>query len=330
MSSYIAFVVAVFTFGVPVFGHAQGELRLSCKIHAYLYDDLIGEYSPGEYGSTGERVSAESQMVYTKSNNGNEFNCTEGCDQPIWQSFHSELPAERLVLPGGPNYPLPKLTLIEEGVKTKVRADIEVQLKEKSGGVRKQIVPETLEMRERRQLIFHAKLSQQFHSDGDLSRQELIRLAKETGKMQLVSTSMSLELRCDELKPGQMSNVQIAKIMQTPPAEGFISYDEFDKDPKTNLIQSLDARFSDVLALAKKVDPNHRQVKIAEFQFMGDLVARYREILPLIIRAAKSNPEMKNNEALGRMAKALGIDASMNPTLIMASIVIPLLIAEEK
>lgn len=154
---------------------------------------------------------------------------------------------------------------------------------------------------------------------------KLLKLAKTLNRDVTSSARSNTELRCTVLKPGQVSEAQIDKILALPPAAGTISAREYESATSMSHISQ---PYENVLKLARNLDPAHRKALIAKFLILRKNIDFLKPVAGKVREAVKAYPQMTAENAWGYIDSLLGI-SPMSPSGIVLPPMVPLLIAEE-
>lgn len=301
-----------------------GVIRLTCTLNVATVFHVLGE-------KDSKMNVAETLLDYEKADGAAHFECVAGCDNIVWMQNRREWPMGEVkpiskVTEIG-QVPLPRLRMTLDA-DDKSKLSIETHLESAHRTWTGSIVlgkSETLVLFEPKDFSFQAEARTDENSGSTQHIGELQQLARQTRRAVTTSAWSHTQLWCSILEPGQLSKVQVAKILARPPRAGTISAKEYEN---ATSIRNISQPYVKVLALARKLDPDHRKAILTEFAASRGSLDFLKPVAQKVREAAETNPEMTTEYAWAYIASLLGLHP-MSPSGIVIPKMVPFVIAEE-
>lgn len=319
--------------------------RLSCEFGIYASDSVLGENNPekypGQMSSSSKLVGFETAIEYQRQEGSKNFQCVLGCENPVWQQKHRELPASRIALPKGAFHEaeigFPELSLSENvDVGNVLNAKYKVRIVEDNGGFTDTVIEDSTPFTVGKDNILAGDNKvDYFKGSFSMSSEEK---AQWKGRTEIEYSTSSFRLDCYVIGNDLLSHAEIAELLQKPAKEGFISKSAYDESPVTQIFNDIDKNggndfFSDALAVARRLDPDHRKASLADLALVGSdkqFLPRLRDSALLLEMTLNDNPNLTNREVAQILSESLGIQFGLNFSSVFAANYIALVMVDEE
>ena len=149
---------------------------------------------------------------------------------------------------------------------------------------------------------------------------------KQTGQTATSKNWARSEIRCNVLRPDQISRAQADIIFARPPAAGKISLAEYE-DRTRNTFGEANTHFAGIVTLAATVDPAQIKANLATFGDSSVMIRALRSAVPGLQRLLKTNPQLTVEEAFEASSQMVRVNP-MSPSSIVGFELMPLVMAD--